>query len=453
MHNLRGKHPNNLADPRGAHGAKFGSVRRFCALLVALVAWTRPATAAADESAPPDKNATITDTSLRADAEMRFRGAGGSHLDGLGDSYRNANTGWFQRSRVGLLLEHEQLAAYLQLQSSGALGAAGPGSDPMPLGMQQGWLRARAQFAEELWLDAGRFVLDYGAGRQIGAYDYDAVGQSFDGVRAHYAIAKRLTAEVFSARLKPGAAGSEVRRGLSGTHLSATPGELLKAEVYVLYLVDDNADERSNLLTMGSRLVGGPWLGLSAEVEGAVQVGERRHSLNLRPTDRVAWMAAGEANYRITGRIPVSFGLFGHIFSGNNDATDTTDRAWQPLYPSKDLLVGLLRVFNPSNLAQAGARLQWTSPNPAWPLTISADGRQSLAGAGGAMPAFGGAAVPGDHGWQSLATEVDMRVRWRVLASSELMVAAASLVGSSLLVREYHMDRAAMALLQWTTRL
>lgn len=413
--------------------------------------------AASDAALPPASDPGADEappgSTLRGDAEMRFRGMGGSHLSDLGQGYDSANSGWYQRSRLGILLEHSQLSAYLQLQSSGALGAAGPGADPMPLGLQQGWLRARAQFAQELWLDAGRLVLDYGAGRQIGAYDFDTIGQAFDGVRAHYAIPKRLIAEVFAARLKPGAAGSDVRRGLSGTHLTATPNELLKAELYVLYLVDDNAAERSGLLTMGSRVVGGPWLGLSGEVEGAVQIGEHRHADSRHPTDRLAWMAASELNYRLDGRIPLSFSLFGHVFSGDDDATDATDRAWQPLYPSKDAVVGLLRVFEPSNLAQAGARLQWQSPSPAWPLTISADVRRSLAAAHGKMPVFGGDSVPGDRGWQDLASEVDLRVRWRVLPGSELMVAASGLVGSSMLARTYGADRALLALLQWTTRL
>ncbi len=390
---------------------------------------------------------------LQWDAELRFRG---ERTWGLGEAeplLASKHHGWFQRSRLGARLERDSLSAVIQLQSSSVLGAAGPGSDPLPLGLQQGWLRARLPWGSDTWFEAGRMTLEFGAARQIGRYDFDAVGQAFDGARLHFGLARHLQVDAFAAQLRRTAGQPERQRVLGGVHLGATPHDTVLTELYVLYLHDDEPAQDTHLLTMGTRLRLTPVTPVELEAEAAVQTGQQRQRGAILASDHLAWMAAATLTGHSRSALAVDGGLFAHAFSGDDDPSDSVRRAWRQLYPSRDAIVGLMQQFATSNLAEAGARVSIDGQPSNWPLGLEAQVRRSHAIAQDLLPGLSGGSLQTLRGWQALGWGGDVRLRWQPLPRSEWMIAVAWFHGSEAVRSERRLDTGLSGWLQWTTTL
>ncbi|MSP91075.1 MAG: hypothetical protein EXR79_04615 [Myxococcales bacterium] len=394
------------------------------------------------EPAPPAPWQTL-------DAELRFRASRSANLSNLLAGLDSFRRGVFHRTRLGATFDRGELTARLQLQASAALGDAGPGEAPLPVGLQQGAVRWKVAWPAALELEAGRMALDYGVGRQVGRYDFHDSGNAFDGIRLRYTIGSVLAADALVVKIRRNSAQPEHERNLTGIYLTTVPTEVLRADLYFLYLADGTAKERAQILTMGARIDWQVARALRLESEVAVQVGDLQGEGRTPPRDHLASMAAGQIVGVQTLGIPLSLRMHGQFYSGDSAPKDPTSSGWRPLYPSLDEHMGLLQVVGQNNVLQAGVGV---GAQPAATLRIDLDGRWTAARTGAPLPGFGQQIVAGDGSWLGLGLELDGRARWQVHAAAELAliggmfrpsVAARPVIGP---------DVAWQAFVQWTSR-
>ena len=390
---------------------------------------------------------------LTVDAEFRLRGTEGRHLDNLEPGLAARTGGWFQRSRLRATLVRAQLQAVVQVQSAGALGAAAPGSDPMPLGMQTGYAQVQLPWLNDAWVRGGRQPMEYGAGRQVGLYDFDAIGQAFDGIRAHMARQNWLEVDVFALKLRRTGVQQDQDRALTGAYLVGRPNDAVRTDLYFIYLSDRSGHEAVRLLTMGARAVATPTPWLEAEVEVAVQSGSLGLLTAVEPQSQLSGMAAGQLQVRHGQRLPMRWTAFAHHFTGDAKPDDKIRTAWRPLYPSRDQLVGLMQLFEPSNLQQFGLKWALDVAPAAQPLQLGLNARLSRSEAGAALPGLGGVAMTGAAGWRALGWEVDATAAWQLFRHSQILAGAAFFAPSAESRESRHLDSAILALLQWTSAL
>lgn len=449
------------APPQGAavrhRGARRGPLYAIAllALLLSPNAFGQLAAPASSDDGP---------AAMHFDGEIRLRGVDGRDLDRLDAGLASRSQGWRQRSRLRATLRRAALQAVLQVQSAGVLGAASPGADPMPLGLQTGYAQADLPWGDATWLRAGRQPIEFGAARQVGLYDFDGIGQAFDGLRGHFARGNVLEVDVFGLKLRrnplaSGSAGGPTveDRALTGAYLVGRPSEPLRAELYFFYLSDRNAQESVRLITMGAHTVYAPLPQLEIDAEAAVQSGSIGLAGAVEPQSQLAWMAAGHLRVQRAAPVPMALRAFAHHFTGDDRPEDKVRSAWRPLYPSRDQLVGLLQLFAPSNLQQAGLQgtLDLRPADQAVQLSLS--GRASRAQAGALLPGLPGSvaasAVLAGSGWQQLGWEAELSAQWQLLKHSKVHLALAGFLPSARLRDERRLDTALMALLQWTTAL
>lgn len=417
---------------------------------------------AAEASPPPPEPAAF-----ELDAEIRLRGADGRQLETLEPGLASRTQGWRQRTRLRATLRRAALQAVVQVQSAGMLGAASPGADPMPLGLQTGYAQAELPWGDATWLRAGRQPMEFGAGRQVGLYDFDAVGQAFDGLRGHFARGSALEVDVFGLKLRRNpltqAAGSATAtsasedRALTGAYLVGRPSPLFRADLYFFYLSDRSVQESVRLLTMGARAVYAPAEFFDLEGEAAVQSGSIGLAGAVEPQSQLAWMAAGQLRLHRPGPLPMALRALAHHFSEDSQPEDKIRSAWRPLYPSRDQVVGILQLFAPSNLQQAGLQGSLDLLPAGQPLQLGLSARYSRAHAGAVLPGLpGNAATPvalTGSGWQPLGWEAEASAQWQLLKHSKVLLAFAGFVPTAQLQGNRHLDTALMGLLQWTTAL
>jgi hypothetical protein len=434
----------------------------FLTLILALVP-VQPGSAWATEASSPAPEPAA----FALDAEIRLRGADGRQLDTLEPGLASRTQGWRQRTRLRATLRRAALQAVVQVQSAGMLGAASPGADPMPLGLQTGYAQAELPWGDATWLRAGRQPIEFGAGRQVGLYDFDAIGQAFDGLRGHFARGSALEVDVFGLKLRrnplaqagvsaPATSVSE-DRALTGAYLVGRPSPLFRADLYFFYLSDRSAQESVRLLTMGARAVYAPAEFFDLEGEAAVQSGSIGLAGAVEPQSQLAWMAAGQLRLHRPGPLPMALRALGQHFSEDSQPEDKIRSAWRPLYPSRDQLVGILQLFVPSNLQQAGLQGSLELLPASQPLQLALSARYSRAHAGAVLPGLpGNAAAPAvlsGSGWQPLGWEAEASAQWQLLKHSKVLLAFAAFVPTAQLQGNRQLDTALMGLLQWTTAL
>lgn len=428
------------------------------AALLLNAAWVQAQPAAesshlSDAAPPPTARAAAEPAALTVDAEIRLRGTEGRHLDTLEPGLAARSGGWFQRSRLRATLVRSSLQAVVQVQSAGALGAAAPGADPMPLGLQTGYAQMQLPWLDDAWVRGGRQPMEYGAGRQVGLYDFDSIGQAFDGLRAHMARQSWLEVDLFALKLRRTPSEHDQDRALTGAYLVGRPNDSVRTDLYFLYLSDRSGQEAVRLLTMGARAVATPLSWLEAEGEVALQSGSLGLVTAVEPQSQLSWMAAGQLQLRHGQQAPMRWTAYAHHFTGDAKPDDKIRTSWRPLYPSRDQLVGLMQLFQPSNLQQFG--LKWgVEVAPGGHLVnLGLNGRLTRAEAGAALPGLGGVALAGPAGWRELGWEVDATASWQVFHHSQVMAGAAVFVPAESLRQDRQLDTAVLALLQWSSAL
>lgn len=392
-------------------------------------------------------------TRTAVDAEIRLRASVPRHLSALAPNADVVRSAVFHRERLGASFVQGPVDAHVQLQASGAFGDADPSAQVLPrVGLQQAVVRIQPRSLKWLSAEMGRMVLDYGSGRMIGAYDYQAASNAFDGVRARISYQKFLDIDVLAVKLRRNNTQPDQDRNLFGAYIVGHPHEQLRADLYVLYLVDGTSDGHAYLTTMGARLDWRPITWFSGEVEGALQVGEEDKAGRA---DRQSLI--GSAFFaELAGHVPVGGGRlslapFTQFYSGAPTQTGSaqTATAWRPLYPSLDQVVGLLQLFGPTNLMQNGGHLRWQA---SMPLSVDLSARVSASHENAPLPGFGNPTLAGDGGWRTLGTEVDLLVRWQLLRSSEIFFGCGVFAPASAIRTLISRDTASQVLLQWTSR-
>ena len=101
--------------------------------------------------------------------------------------------------------------------------------------------------------------------------------------------------------------------------------------------------------------------------------------------------------------------------------------------------MGLLQLFQPTNLLQNGGRLRWQATEA---IALDFNGRVSASRDNAPLPGFGNPTLAGDGGWRVLGTELDLLARWeKVMGVRETITKAieevrkTGAVGSSLEAR------------------
>ncbi len=399
--------------------------------------------------------ATGDDAGIRTtlDAEFRLRASLPTNLTALEPGADVVRSAVFHREKLGATFAQGPVDAHVQLQASGAFGDADPGALQLPtVGLQQAVVRLQPASLKWLSAEMGRMVLDYGAGRMIGAYDFQAASNVFDGLRLRMGYHKFLDVDVIAVKLRRNSSQPDQDRNLFGTYITGRPHERLTAELYVLYLVDGTTSGHAYLTTMGTRLDWRPVAWLSGEIEAALQVGDADTPGRDSRQSLIGTAFFGELALHLpVGRGRLSLAPFTQYYSGapSEGSGTQTATAWRPLYPSLDQVVGLLQLFKPTNLLQNGGRARWTATES---LTVDLSGRASASHDDAPLPGFGNPTLSGEAGWRVLGTELDLTARWEVLRSSAIFVGAGVFVPSESLKSLIGGRPASQLLVQWTSR-
>ena len=416
------------------------------ALLTAGLVAPRPTSAAdttprdkkPEKSADPRPNGEQEATTF--DAELRFRGSQARNLRSLQASQEDLLRGVFQRIRAGIHHRRGPLTATIQIQTAGAMGAPVQfdpdnlsGALPVPVGLQQGFVRWSPDGIKGLELQLGRMELSYGAERRIGRYDFHESGNAFDGLRVGYAPIDVLAVEVLAVKLRRNTAQPEQERHLLGAYVTARLAEIVTTDLYFLYLDDGDDDLRANHMNMGVRLVLKPLYFVELDAEAAVQFGDLVPKGYQKPIDHLATSFAAELRTRGTIGIPLGLALRVQRHSGDTDPSDDVSEGWRQLYPSLAQQVGLLQLFPQSNLLQYGGGLRIGPEDHAHLLV---DARFNSAMSGSVVPAFNQPTLGGDDTWAALGTELDVQVHVPLLDNAKLMLATAFFAPSQLLADE-----------------
>ena len=257
-------------------------------------------------------------------------------------------------------------------------------------------------------------ALHYGAGRQIGSFDFHQTGHAYDGIRLRATVDKALVVDVLSVRLRRDIAQPDRQRVLYGVLATARPTGSLLGDIYLLVLDDGTPDGRQRLQTMGLRLDWRPFGVVEAEIESAVQIGNRIGGASGE-SDRFATMVVARLGAFGTAGIPFGGGVGFDRYSGDDDMTDGVDRAWRPLYGDLDVIVGLLQRFSPSNLRTA---LAWLEAGPRDGLHARVDIRliEQLRAASTAETT--------SSGWQAAGAEIDGKAQYAPWPGQSLSIGA-----------------------------
>jgi len=427
----------------------------FAALAAPAALRADPASAA-DRATPAASDSAKRASGHTLDAELRFRASSARHLNTLQASQEDLLRGVFQRIRAGARYSAASLDARVQFQTAGSLGAPvrfEPGANdtpvPVPVGLQQGWMRWRPESLDGLEVQVGRMALEFGAGRRIGRYDFHETGNAFDGIRAGYRLQPYLKADLLAVRLRRNTAQPERERYLAGVYLAARPAEPLALDLYFLDLSDGDDDLRADHMNMGLRALWKPVYWLALEGEAAVQFGAVLPKGHEQEMDHVASSVAFAVRSEGHVGIPLAVALRFQRHSGDIDAKDDQSNAWRPLYPSLARHVGLLQLFPQSNLLQYGVGLRIGRKKE---LHMALDWRVNAAMAGSVVEAFGKPKLEHDDTWAPLGTEVDAAVRLPFASGSELLAVAAVFVPSQLLADAVGQEWAHQLILQWSAR-
>jgi hypothetical protein len=220
------------SDPRSclhAEAAMRRSTRYAVRFLSALILITgRPVTA--EET---------RDVAWSVSGEARFRPEWRDDADLDRDVDDDRRQG-FMRIRIGVdLAFRDEYRLFVQAQDSRLAGEeSSSASNERNLDLHQGYLQARLGEGGRFTLTLGRQELSYGDERLIGAFGWDNVGRSFDGLRARYAR-KRLWIDGFLARVSTRMSGAATEGSdLYGAYARMAPRPESEYELYAIGFAD-----------------------------------------------------------------------------------------------------------------------------------------------------------------------------------------------------------------------
>ena len=249
---------------------------------------------------------------------------------------------------------------YFAPQATGIWGTQGLGGTvgEASLGIYEAYFKLATP---SLAVKAGRFALNYGDALVIGNLDWHQSGRAFDGAHLRYSFGK-ASVDAFVTQLSDGWPGLNKTFLIGDNYfwgLYGQFGELLAEglalDVYALgksaAATDVPVDPTDP--TLGTAHVDGATfvtLGARAKqkldafdyrIEAGLQVGKT--PARSAPLNKLAYQADVEAGYAPVKGFHLA--LNGAIASGDGDATDDADNAWDELYPTTHKWFGLTDVI------------------------------------------------------------------------------------------------------------
>jgi len=263
---------------------------------------------------------------------------------------------YLQRIRLGLTLTPwKGVQGVLVLQDSREWGEEkSTTANQHSLDLYQGYLLFDDIQGSGAWVQAGRFTMKYGAGRQVALKDFNNVGQSFDGVRVGWRRAHVMAADGFVTIYRNGFApvfqpqGQDHYAVFSGLYLSTDALSWLDAELYGFYQDNGFVAQKERIGTIGARLLVRPAKGLTLEAEAAVQVGRvtvRDENAVLKEASHLATAYFLQAKYSAPVKTDPWIGLFFYSASGDANPWDGKDVAFRPLFPAGKGNMGNMELF------------------------------------------------------------------------------------------------------------
>jgi hypothetical protein len=284
---------------------------------------------------------------------------------------------WFlNRFRLSLQLKpSDWITFYVQAQDSremgskranipGVLGAEGDN----PFDLRQAYIEIGNENEFPLSLKAGRQVLLYGDQRLIGPLDWSNLSRTFDAAKLRWTGNDGLWVDAFvSSVVVPDRNGfdeSDWNSVFSGVYAHIPSFGIQDTELYVLNLDDTNRGD--HFVTLGTHIKSQPGkLGAwDYEAEFAVQTG------TAGGKDLSAFASYIEGGYTFANAWKPRIGLEYSYGSGDGNAADGKQGAFQNLYPTNHPHYGYMDVFSWSNMHDAVLHL---SAKPTAKLTTSLD--------------------------------------------------------------------------------
>ncbi len=298
------------------------------------------------------------------DAQVRVRHEIRNNFDFSGLT-SNDDEFTFLRSRVGLgFRPTDNVRLYLQLQDSRIFGdEASTAIDALnDVDLHQGYVELLDLLGWPIHLRVGRQVLSYGDERLIGAFDWNNVGRTFDGVRLRaehpHGVMDAFVTKINERDVRGiGTDDDQTLYGLYSTW-DFIPDNVF--DVYFLYLEDSNevffgedrfflleetSPEDREVFTVGGRW-SGKWKGLDYNAEGAFQTGE------VGNDDLAAYAYHLGTGYTFPVRFSPRIGLQFNVGSGDHDPFDEESNTFSNLFPTNHKFYGYMDFVSWQNMRE-----------------------------------------------------------------------------------------------------
>lgn len=260
----------------------------------------------------------------------------------------------------------------------------------------------------------GRMMMNFGSGRLVATRGGPNMPYRFDGAQL---IASHGGNEKLYAFLTRPVADDKHRldrtdrsQTFGGVYASMPLDEALSADLYYLYLRDENASYNGgsgaeDRHSIGTRLFGKTH-GWDYDVEPVLQFGEVGAS-NVR-----AWTVASNLGYTdATYRWKPRYGMKANIASGDTDATDGTIASFNPLFFKANYFSDAT-LFRPSNIVDLHPSLQ-VQPREDIALTFGTDSIWRYSTKDNLYTVGGGTLIPANVGSAYVGTTAEAAVQYQ----------------------------------------
>lgn len=303
---------------------------------------------------------------IKFDGELRLRGVAVDNSD----STAAMNKGGFfeQRTRLNAAgTVDENTTVFIQAQDSRTWGSEAStttsGNGAQGLDLSQGYVKMGKLFDQPLSLTLGRQAMAYGEHRLIGSLEWSNNARRFDALKFTYEH-DIANVDVFWAKVMDLGDDFEDDNNLLGVYASLKniPGNNVD-----VYLLDSIATGGVNFYTLGGRVKGDlKDLGVDYNAELAIQTGDA--ATNVDQSANAFAVRAGYTLPAVLGGLRI--GVEYDAASGDSNAADTENEAFNNLYPTNHYLYGYYDDINWTNIKAVSLNV---SAKPMDKMKVSAE--------------------------------------------------------------------------------